>query len=139
MLGFERVYDYVPGKVDWIARGLPTEGEEADAPRVGRLAHDDVATCRLEDPVEQVETSPYGFCLVLADDRTVLGRVRRSTLEQGANGTVEDVMEPGPSTVRYDLAVDELRDRLDKRELKTAIVTTPEGRLVGVVRRSDLG
>src|SRR3954463_5877370 len=25
ILGFEAVYDYVPGKVDWIARGLPTE------------------------------------------------------------------------------------------------------------------
>jgi CBS-domain-containing membrane protein len=126
------VYDYVAGKVDWIARGLPTEGEKADVPRVGRLARDDVATCALDEPPERVrdliEASPYGFALVLAEDRTVLGRIRRSTLK----------MEPGPSTVRYDLAVDELRKRLEKRDLKTAIVTTPEGRLVGVVRRSDL-
>ena len=139
MLGFERVYDYVPGKVDWLARGLPTEGEKADAPRVGPLAQDDVATCRPEDPVEHLDTSPYGFCLVLAEDRTVLGRVRMSTLKIGAEGTAEDAMEPGPSTVRYDLAVDELRDRLDRRDLKTAIVTTPEGKLVGIVRRADLG
>jgi hypothetical protein len=118
----------VPGKVDWIARGLPTEGEKADEPRVGRLARTDVATCRLEDPVEQVETSPYGFCLVLAEDGTILGRIRKSTLK----------VEPGPSTVRYDLAVDELRERLDKRGLKTAIVSTPEGKLIGIVRRRDL-
>jgi Mg/Co/Ni transporter MgtE len=129
----------VPGKVDWIARGLPTEGEKADAPRVGRLARDDVATCRPEDPVEHVQTSSYGFCLVLAHDGTLLGRVRSSTLEGGATGTAEDVMQPGPSTVRYDLALDELRDRLDRRDLKTAIVTTPEGKLVGIVRRADLG
>jgi CBS-domain-containing membrane protein len=58
----------------------------------------------------------------------LLGRIRRSTLE----------LEPGPSTVRYDLGVDELRERLDERDLKTAIVTTPEGKLVGVVRRTDL-
>jgi CBS domain len=123
----------VPGKVDWIARGLPTEGEEADAPRVGRLARDDVATCGLDEPAERVreliDASPYGFCLVLAEDRTLLGRIRKSTLE----------LEPGPSTVRYDLGVDELRERLDKRDLKTAIVTTPEGKLIGVVRRADLG
>jgi CBS domain-containing protein len=122
----------VPGKVDWIARGLPTEGEKADVPRVGRLARDDVATCGLDETPERVreliEASPYGFALVLAEDGTVLGRIRRSTLK----------MEPGPSTVRYDLGVDELRERLEKRDLKTAIVTTPEGRLVGVVRRSDL-
>jgi CBS domain-containing protein len=122
----------VPGKVDWIARGLPTESEKADVPRVGRLARDDVATCGLDETPERVreliEASPYGFALVLAEDGTVLGRIRKSTLK----------MEPGPSTVRYDLGVDELRERLEKRDLKTAIVTTPEGRLVGVVRRSDL-
>ena len=28
-LGFQQVYDYVPGKVDWLARGLPREGEKA--------------------------------------------------------------------------------------------------------------
>ena len=132
-LGFTSVYDYVPGKVDWLARGLPTEGEESSAPRAGRVARDDVATCGLDEPVERVreliEASPYGFCLVLAEDGTLLGRVRRSAPER---------MEPGPSTVRYDLAVDELRERLDKRDLKTAIVTTPEGKLVGVVRRADL-
>ena len=66
---------------------------------------------------------------MLAEDGTLLGRIRKSTLQ----------LEPGPSTVRYDLAVDGLRERLDKRDLKTAIVTTPEGKLVGVVRRRDLG
>src|SRR3954465_14802314 len=92
-LGFEAVYDYVPGKVDWIARGLPTEGGEAPPPRVGKLARDDVATCGLKDRVEEIQTSPYGFCLVLAEDGTVLGRVRRSDM----NGhTAEDAMSPGP-------------------------------------------
>jgi CBS-domain-containing membrane protein len=134
-LGFEAVYDYVPGKVDWLARGLPTEGDEAPPPRVGKLARHDVATCGLKDRVEEIQTSPYGFCLVLAEDGTVLGRVRRSDM----NGhTAEDAMSPGPSTVRYDLPVGELRERLDKKGLKTAIVTTPEGKLIGVVRRKDL-
>jgi Mg/Co/Ni transporter MgtE len=142
-LGFESVYDYVPGKVDWLARGLPTEGAESSTKRAGQLARDDAATCRLDDPAERIreliEASPYGFCFVVADDGTLLGRVRMSTLKDGAQGTAEDVMEPGPSTVRYDLDVDKLRDRLEKRDLRTAIVTTPEGRLVGVVRRADLG
>ena len=28
-LGFSEVYDYVAGKADWLARGLPREGEKA--------------------------------------------------------------------------------------------------------------
>ena len=45
-LGFEHVYDYVPGKADWLARALRTEGEDTDQPRVGPLARGDVVTCQ---------------------------------------------------------------------------------------------
>jgi hypothetical protein len=37
-LGFERVYDYVPGKADWFARGLPTERRLASVPTIGEAA-----------------------------------------------------------------------------------------------------
>ena len=37
-LGFEHVFDYVPGKMDWLARNLPVEGELADARTAGALA-----------------------------------------------------------------------------------------------------
>ncbi len=47
-------------------------------------------------------------------------------------------MEPGPSTVRADTLAAVLGPRLAERELRTAIVSTPEGRLIGVVTRSDL-
>lgn len=141
-LGFEQVYDYVPGKSDWLARGLPTDGEAADRPRVGPLAQDDVVTCRLEDPVgrvrERVQASPYGFALVTASNGTLFGRLRRNALEGEPEATAESLMEPGPSTVRPDTAVKELRERLDKQGLRTAIVSTPEGRLIGVVLREAL-
>jgi CBS domain-containing protein len=141
-LGFEHVYDYVPGKSDWLARGHRTEGEDADQPRVGPLARDDVVTCRLDEPVgqvwEKVQLSPYRFALVLGAGGTVLGRLRRAALEAEPRAIADEVMEPGPSTVRPDTAVAELRERLHKRDLKTAIVTTPEGRLIGVVRRQAL-
>jgi CBS-domain-containing membrane protein len=47
-------------------------------------------------------------------------------------------MEPGPSTVRADTKAAELAEQLARQELNTAIVTTPEGRLIGVARRSEL-
>src|SRR5215218_2801719 len=142
-LGFEHVYDYVPGKVDWLARGLPTEGEHANRRRVCTLARDDVVTCSLDTPIDgmadKIAASPYGFALVVAADRTLLGRLRRSKLAGVDPQTpAEEAMSPGPSTVRADLGVDELRKRLDKRDLKTAIVSTPEGKMIGVVTRASL-
>jgi CBS-domain-containing membrane protein len=136
------VYDYVPGKVDWLARGLPTEGERADEERVGDRARDDVVTCRLDAPVEpvrdEIDASRYGFALVTTEDGTLLGRLRGSSLEDGVSGTAEEHMDPGPSTVRPDMAIADLRERLDDKGLKTAIVSTPEGRLMGVVTRGAL-
>lgn len=75
-LGFAHVYDYVLGKADWLARGLPTEGEHADIPRAKELLRDDVVTTRLDEPVgavrPRVARSPYGFAFVLAEDGTLL-------------------------------------------------------------------
>ena len=140
-LGFEHVYDYVPGKVDWLAHALPREGEAADEPRAGDVACHDVVTCSLRDPVtglrERIEASRHGFALVVADNRCLLGRIRRSMLDRDPHAPAEEVMEPGPSTVRPDAALPSLVERLGKRDLRSAIVTTPEGTLVGVLLRED--
>jgi CBS domain-containing protein len=142
-LGFEQVYDYVPGKSDWLAHGLPTAGTAAKRPRAGALARDDVVTCGLDDAVgevrSRVEESRYGFALVTSERGTLLGRLRISAMGGADAGAIaQSVMEPGPSTVRADVEASELAARLAKRELGSAIVTTPEGRLLGVVRRADL-
>ncbi len=141
-LGFEQVYDYVTGKADWLARGLPTEGKRAGERRVGEVARQDVATChrfeRVGDVRPRVESSPYGFALVVAGGDVLLGRLRRAALEGDPEVTAGAAMEPGPSTVRIDMARDKLAERLHKRGYKTAAVTTPEGVLVGIARREEL-
>jgi Mg/Co/Ni transporter MgtE len=141
-LGFTEVYDYVLGKADWLARQLPIEGEQADAPTAGRAARDDVVTCSLGDRAEgvreRIDRSPYGFALVTSPNGVVLGRLRGSALDRDPDARAEDLMEPGPSTVRADLAASTLARRLEKRNLHAAIVTTPEGVLIGVARREDL-
>jgi CBS domain-containing protein len=128
--------------VDWLARGLPREGEKASPPRVVDYARDDVVTCGLSDSVAEVrgrvENSPYGFALVVADGGVLLGRLRRAALAGDPALRAEDVMEPGPSTVRADTSPDKLAERLRAAELKTALVTTPDGVLLGVVRARDL-
>jgi rhodanese-related sulfurtransferase len=140
-LGFD-AYDYALSKVDWLAHGLPMEGAAAADRTAGSIAHQDVATCKLDERAElialRIQASPYGFALVL-EDRVVLGRIRSSRLGAASNdATAEQLMEPGPSTMRPHTALGELRDRFDRGETKTAIVTTPEGELIGVVGRADL-
>lgn len=125
-----------------MAHGLPVEGEQADALTAGSVARQDVVTCHLDQPVgpvrERVEASSFGFALVTSPAGVLLGRLRREALEGDPAAMAESVMEPGPSTVRPDTAAGDLLERLRKRDLRTAIVSTPEGRLSGVVRRSDL-
>jgi predicted transcriptional regulator len=140
-LGFEQAYDYVGGKADWLANGLHLEGADAP-PYAGDLADPDPPTCVLTTTIAEVqaalESSRYGFCIVVNDHRIVFGRVRRNAIEHAdSTASAESVMEPGPSTVRFDADAAELVRRLADRDLRTAIITTPAGRLVGVFLRAD--
>jgi CBS domain-containing protein len=141
-LGFEHVYDYLTGKFDWFARGLPREGERAAEPRAVDFTRRDVVTCGLQDHIggvrERVQGSPFGFAFVVSDGGVLLGRLRKAALEGDADATAESVMEPGPSTVRADTDPARLRERLERGNLATAVVSDPDGRLLGVVRRTDL-
>jgi CBS-domain-containing membrane protein len=138
-LGFERVY--APSKVDYLARGLPREGEKAGEQRAADLLRDGFVRCRLTDRIDrvrgQVEASPYGFALVLDENDVPLGRLRRAALE-GEGPTAEDAMEAGPSTIRADTSVEKLRERLEGGGLNFAVVTTPDGVLMGIVCLTDL-
>jgi hypothetical protein len=90
------------------------------------------------DVRDAIEASPYTFALVTGSDGMLLGRVAASALEGAVDGSLADVMELDPSTVRPHSAAGELAERLADQDLRWAIVTTPEGRLLGVVWREDL-
>lgn len=140
-LGFD-AYDYALSKVDWMAHGLPMQGSAASRPTAGSFLRDDLATCKLETPIDeikqQIDASPYGYALVLAE-RIVLGRVRRSRIQDGPVDTgAAELMEPGPSTFRPHTDPGELAAQLRHAGASSAILTTPEGELLGVVRASDL-
>jgi len=141
-LGFEEVYDYMPSKVDWMARAMPLEGEKAGEPRAIDLARQDVVTCRPQDTIrglrDRVAASPYGFALVLTEHSVLLGRLRKTALEGHPDARAADVMEPGPSTKRPDTPPTELLGKLHIAELTTAVLSDPDGRLMGIVRRADL-
>jgi membrane protein DedA with SNARE-associated domain len=64
--------------------------------------------------------------------------LRKASLEGDPEAAAEDVMEPGPSTQRPNVEPGKLLETLRHKDLKTAILTDPDGRLLGVVRREDL-
>jgi CBS domain-containing protein len=133
----------MPGKVDWLAHNLPVEGDKADAPIAGHVMRDDAVRCRPTDRVADVrdliERSPYPFALVTSDDRTLLGRAPLSALDRASSDRpVWDVAEPGPKTFRPHVSAGRVAEVLADKGLRWAIVTTPEGRLLGVAAREDL-
>ena len=73
-LGFPDVSDYVAGKADWLAHGLPREGEKATERRALDLAADDVVTCGLEDRIGDVRARVaalrHGVAFVVTPDGT---------------------------------------------------------------------
>jgi CBS domain-containing protein len=132
----------VAGKVDWLAHNLPVEGDKADAPIAARAMRDDAVLCRSMDRVADVrasiERSPYPFALVTSDDGTLLGRAPLSALDADSDRPVWDVAAPGPKTFRPHVSAEKVVGVLADKDLRWAIITTPEGRVLGVASREDL-
>jgi len=133
--GFGDVYDYVGGKADWIAAGLATDGSAAAGSRTDRS----VPSChpheRVGDVAQRTRAAGWDTCVVVNDPRIVIGRLRHSALEPDASATVEEAMQPGPTTIRADTPLDEIMSRLRDRNVADVLVTTPEGDLIGLLRR----
>ena len=135
------MYDYLDGKLDWLAAGLPIEGTHADRPRAGDIARHDVPTCGLDEPGaavrERVRAAGWDACVVVNDQRVVLGLLREEQLEELGNGPVEQVMRPGPSTFRPHVPIEEMAHFMTDHDLPTSPITSSDGRLVGLLRRED--
>ncbi len=102
-----------------------------------------MVTAALDEPVAdiraRVTASRYSFALVLAADTTLLGRLRSTVLDTADPASRAcDVMEPGPSTLRPHEPAPHIRQRLQQHNLSYAIVTDPEGYLLGTVHPADL-
>jgi CBS domain-containing protein len=141
-MGFTKVFDYVAGKKDWGSYGLPHEGTNVPERTAADVAKRDVPTCtladRLADVRERVRAGGWDTCIVINDERVVLGRLGRKAIAADTDESVEEAMTPGPSTIRPSIGIDALLERMHSRNLQTYVVTTPDGRLVGLVVRSDL-
>ena len=138
-LGFTEVYDYPGGKADWGAFGLPIEG--TIGPRAGDHVRTDVPTCSLDDRLQEVRAhvgaSDWDTCLVVNGERVVLGRLGRRALAREDDVTVEAAMSAGPSTVRPNVTVEAMLERMRRQNLSNVVVTRLDGVLLGLLRRED--
>ena len=138
-LGFTDVYDYSGGKANWGAFGLPLEG--TIGPRAGEHARTDVPTCSLEERLQEVRArlraSEWDTCLVVNQNRVVLGRLGRRALAREEDVTVEEAMSSGPSTVRPNVTVAAMLERMRRQNLSNVVVTRLDGVLLGLLRRED--
>ena len=141
-MGFANVCDYVAGKEDWLAYGLPIEGELAEAVTVGKLADREVPVCRFDDKLadlaQRLRPTRWSECVVVNEPGIVLGLLRKSWEHAGDDITAEQVMESAPITFRPSVRRDEMVSYLQEKKMPSVLVTTSDGKLVGLLRRKDL-
>jgi CBS domain-containing protein len=135
------VYDYKSGKLDWMAAGLPAEGENSKHPRAVDVARKDVPTCGLTELVGDVRKRAgdghWAAAVVVNERRVVLGLLRAQELDKDAGLTIEEAMRPGPSTIRPYVPIKEAADHMVKKNVESTPVTTSDGVLVGLLLRED--
>jgi predicted transcriptional regulator len=136
------VYDYVDGKLDWMAAGLPTEGTNAKLPRAGSTSRKDVPTCGLKDRLgdvrDRVRAQGWDSVVVVNEERVVLGLLRSAELDKDADLPIERAMRPGPSTFRPYVSLHEMAHFMVEHKLENAPITTSDGRLVGLLLQKDV-
>jgi CBS domain-containing protein len=140
-LGYTQVFLYAAGKNDWTAGGMPRAGKLVGFPTAGDAVRRDVPTCAPGDPVgrvrSRVEAAGWDLCVVVAEDRTVLGDLRGKALHADPDAPAEAVMDPAPTTFRPSELLASLALHLRQAGARRVLVTTPEGRLIGVLDRDE--
>jgi CBS domain-containing protein len=140
-LGSAAVYDDAAGKVDWMAAGLPTVRADDSERRALDAADRTPPTCAPDTRLDALRPDPAGSAVIVVNDQQiVLGRIKPASTSTSADPSslAEAVMETGPTTVRAHEPLIPLLGRMDRRKVEEIIVTTPEGRLLGVVHRDTL-
>jgi rhodanese-related sulfurtransferase len=136
-MGFQEVYRYTPGKADWLAAGLETEGTQSKKMRLRQMIHKDVPICSLRERLEDVRSRRrpnQDLCVVVNDRNIVLGVIQGETWDANPQSRVGDVMQPGPRTLRPDLDPKDAQKLLRNYDASAAIVTTSDGELLGIIR-----
>jgi rhodanese-related sulfurtransferase len=138
-MGFQEVYRYTPGKEDWIAAGFETEGANASKPRLKQYVKTNIQTCLLRDRMQDIQNrrGTADICVVLNDRNIVMGIIEGEAWNASPLSRAAEVMNPGPRTFRPNGDPKEIVKELKSHGRETAIVTTSDGELIGILRVSQ--
>lgn len=127
--------------MDWQASGLLIEGRAASIARAGAHVRTDVPRCRPSDRAgdiaPRVGAAGWDVAVAVNDAGVVLGMLDLGRAARDPDATVETLMRPAPVTVRPHVSLVEVVDALRRAGAQQRIVTTSDGRLVGVLLRAD--
>jgi predicted transcriptional regulator len=84
-----------------------------------------------------VRAAGWDACVVVNQERVVLGLLRAKELDGDPASRIEAAMRPGPSTFRPHVPIAEMAHHLVDHDVDNAPITTSDGRLVGLLRRAD--
>ncbi len=134
-LGFQDVYDYAAGKMDWLSADLPYQGS---AVLVSQVVRHDPVISRPGDQVPEVEprliADPAGVAVVVGADEVVLGVIGDQELKGASpEATAADIMCVAMPTIRPSDEVADVHRLMDDAGITDLVVTMPDGRLVGIV------
>ena len=128
--------------MDWLANGMPFEGSEADLKRAGDLARMDVPTCRIDERLRDIrqrtEQAGWDSCVVVNEERVVMGLLRPHVWQGDLNQSVEQVMDADARTYRLNHPLDKVIDYMNRHEVDNVLVSNADGQLFGLLKRSDI-
>jgi predicted transcriptional regulator len=80
----------------------------------------------------------WELAVVVNDERVVLGAVRPEALAVSGDTPVTAILQGDPATVRPSILIRQLAKSMDDDGQERLLVTTLGGRLIGLVRRTEL-
>jgi CBS domain-containing protein len=108
---------------------------------VGELASPEVPTCHPDDRVSTVASrvaKRTRWCVAVNEDRVVLGLLRIGRRAGDSADAVSDAMRAAPITVRPNATPKDARRYAKGRPREPLVVTTSDGRLVGLLEMHRL-
>ncbi|PYS41213.1 MAG: hypothetical protein DMG14_08060 [Acidobacteria bacterium] len=137
--GFKKVYRYTPGKADWLAAGLPVEGNRPNRPTI-RDAVRNIPTCTPDERLNtlQQRLDEHRICAVVDDKNVVLGLLDQNAWTGEPEAVAKDLMSLAPLTFRPDRRIQDAKDYLKKHQIEKTLVTNSDGQLIGLALRSDV-
>lgn len=109
--------------------------------RVANVMRSDVPTCPLASTIGTARTalgqSDWQLCVVVNDERVILGLLYGKAWDAPDDTPVETVMSNGPPTTRPSTFIDDMVERLHRRKTPGILISGPNGVLMGYLWTSD--